>query len=230
MTTAEERFAHPAERILRPGEQELLAAWRDAVDAHYEQEARLREDEPSPDFWEEVFKEVAIDIAQTNPMIESLRPLLRSEDAWLDVGAGVGQVALPLSSYVREVHALDPSPGCLDLMRGWIEKNRIENVRVLSSMFWPPEPLGRFDGCIAKHVHNFVADIGGFLDAMERHATRLCVIGAAELGTAFQPHHDTFEELHGEKFIRLPGVRELLAILSALRRRFEVQAFDFSQY
>ena len=230
MTAAESILAHPAERVLRPSEQDLYDAWRTIIEASAEQEARLREFEPEPDFWGSFFNQAKIVLSQPNPLIDGLQKLTENNDHWLDIGAGIGQVALPLAQHVRHVTALEPSEGCLGHMAGWINEYQIENVTALPPVFWPPEkPIGRFDGVIAKHVNNFVTDIGGFLDAMESHATRVCVIGAAELGTAAQPHHEVFEELHGEKFVRIPGVRELLEILSARRRRFEVQTFDFPQ-
>ena len=228
MTSANSVITHPAEHVLRPTEQELLSAWREVVEANAEQEERLREVEPEPDFWGRFFSQADVQPSRPDELIDGLRTLTDAGDHWLDIGVGAGQVALPLALHVRKVTALDVSPGCLALVADGMAEHRINNIKPLPPMLGPPEePIGRFDGVITKHVNNFVPDIARFLDAMERHAERACVIGTAELGTAAQPYHPIFEELHGEKFVRIPGVRELLEILSARRRRFDVQTFDF---
>ena len=53
MAVAEPVPAHPAERILRPGESALLDAWRDLVEANAAQVARIREFDEPEDYWAE---------------------------------------------------------------------------------------------------------------------------------------------------------------------------------
>lgn len=238
MTTTSE-VAHPAENVLRPSARELSEAWRTIVEANREQEARLRETDPPRDqYAPELTPErraswhafVERDLADPTPDYHVLAAMARPDDVWLDVGAGAGRHALFLSPYVREYVTVDPSPGMTSLIDENILARDVTNVRVLDPMPWPPSgPVPVADVCLSVYVYNFVADIAGFLDAMERHASRLCVIQAAQFGTAWQPDGDIFRTLHGEAFIRLPGVRELLAVLGARGTRFAVTDFDFPQ-
>jgi hypothetical protein len=57
---------------------------------------------------------------------------------------------------------------------------------------------------------------------MERHSRRLCVAVLGDQSRGAQFAH-LFEELHNEPYISLPSLRELIALLGARNRRFEVR-------
>lgn len=229
MTTTSE-VANHAEHVARPGEQELLEAWRQLVEDNAAQVERLTEREPhGGDFWAEGFAAATINLSVANPADEYLASIAGPHETWLDIGAGYGRTTLPLARHVRRITAVDPSPGLTRMIRENIALHGVTNIDVLEADAWPPTASpGVHDACIAVNVVNFVADIGPFLDAMEAHARTRCVIVATELGTAWQPVEPVFEELHGERFIRQPALREILGLLSARRRRFDVatQPFD----
>ena len=219
-------YAHPAEHVLRPSEQELLDAWRELVEANAAQVARLRETKAPEDFWGEGYSGSIVSLEHPAPQCRLLAALARPEDTWLDIGAGFGGSMLPVANSVTRVTALDPSPGMVEKLRRNISLLGIVNVDVLEPMEWPPDtPLEPHDVCLAAAVIDVVADIGGFLDAMEQHARRLCVALVAELGTGFTPNETFFEALHGEQYIRPPALREFLALLASRRRRFDIQTY-----
>ena len=224
--TASTDYRH-TEQVLRPSEQELLDAWRELVEANAEQMARLRETEPPVDYWADGYAGAMVNLDGSTGTDRGLAALARPADRWLDIGAGYGRTTLPLARHVSRITAVDPSPGLTMTIREHIARLNIDNVDVLEADAWPPgESPGVHDVCVAINTVNFVAKIGPFLDAMETHALRLCVIGATELGTAWQPVEPIFDELWGERFIRLPALRELLALLGAHRRRFDIETHD----
>ena len=226
MTAVATREHHDAENLLRPSEDQLLDAWRVVARANQEQFERLSPVPRPEDPWAPPPKARApslhtFDPERREPEIEVL---LDPDDTLLDVGAGAGVVSLALAPYIRGVRAVDPSPGMTALMREHIEASGFGNVEALAPSAWPPEePIGPSEVCMAINVTYFVEDIGPFLDAMEEHARRLCIVGATELGTAFQPDEEIFAALHGEAFIRQPARRELLSLLAARRRSVDVR-------
>lgn len=49
----------------------------------------------------------------------------------LDVGAGPGTLAIPLSQRAREVCAVEPAPGMVAVLRERLDKEKISNIRVI---------------------------------------------------------------------------------------------------
>ena len=224
MSTDKPTWFHPAEYVLRPGEQELYIAWRELVEANAEQVARLREFEEPEDYWAEGFAGTTVSLGPGGKTDQGLARLADPRDRWLDIGAGYGRTTVPLSQHVERVTAIEPSPGVTKMLIDHVNRLGIENIDVLGPSAWPPdESPGLHDVCVALNVIYFVAEIGPFLDAMEEHADRLCIVSATELGAAWQPVEPVFAELHGEYYIRPPALREFLALLGARRRRFDIQ-------
>jgi hypothetical protein len=227
MTTM--RATHQAERILRREERELLNAWRDLVQANAEQARRLSEVDDGDDPWGAGYAGSTVDLENPHPACAYFAALLRPEDRLLDIGSGFGGTMLPVAGRVRSVIALDPSPGMIAKLKENIRLNGITNVDVLEPLAWPPdEPLEQHDVCLASAVVYEIAEIGPFLDAMERHAQRLCIALVAEWGTGFIPYDPLFTELHGEPYIRPPAFRDFIDLLCARRRRFDVQTLPIS--
>lgn len=230
MTAANPTVAHPAERLLRPGEQDLYDAWRELVEANAEQESRLRETVPAKDYWAPGRRDhpiYHIRLDQPSPQEQAIQNLLKPDDTVFDIGAGTGGQAILYAQSVCRVRAWDPSPGMTSRMRENVNAFNARNVDVLPHDAWPPPNIDRevVDVSFTIHVTYFEKDIGGFLDAMEAQTRRICVVVANERGTGWQPIEPLFEGVHGEKFIRLPGAPELLAVLTARRREVNVQAF-----
>ena len=231
--TAQSIFAHPSEQYLRPGESELAAAWRAIFDANAEQEARLREVAPVADYWAPGRRDADIYCVDLDDVWQSTKhagSLISMADTCLDIGAGAGASAIYLSRLARKVFAVDPSPGMTDLMRQFVVDHNADRVEVLDPDGWPPhQPVAAVDVCLTEHVTYFVRDITEFLDAMEAHTRRLCIVVANHRGTGWQPVEPIFERLHGEKHIRLTGAIELLTLLGARGRMVQVVSFPNAQ-
>jgi len=207
---------------LQPDLAAALAAWRDRVHANAAQVERYREEAPRADHFAPLVQNFQVDPRrQGDPTLEALLALARPGETWLDIGAGAGRYALPLALRVGEVVALDASPAMLDGLRVGMAEHAITNVRPLAGR-WPLPDPPRADVALIVNVGYDIADIGPFLDAMERAATRLCVAvmfarrptwGADALWPA----------VHGEPRVPLPALPELLALQLARRRVFDVR-------
>jgi len=65
--------------------------------------------------------------------VQLIRRHTRPNDTILDVGAGTGRLALPLSHHVREVTALDHSPHMLDVLSRNAAAWRVQNIRAVQA-------------------------------------------------------------------------------------------------
>lgn len=63
-------------------------------------------------------------------IVELLIAKVTKDSVFLDVGANIGTVAIPLSKYVKEVHCFEPIPRNLELLEKNIAANNITNILV----------------------------------------------------------------------------------------------------
>ena len=206
---------------LRPSLEQAREAWRRLVDADAEQVARVREPEPEDDFYAPVagtFRPGQPTAAE----LEVLVALAEPGDRWLDIGAGGGRFALPLARRVREVIAIEPSPAMRAVLGEGVAEAGVTNLAVHAAR-WPVEGwTEQGDVALAAHCLYDNREPIPFLEAMERHARRLCVVSLAAFPRGVQ-FAALFEEIHGEAFQPLPALREFVALLGALGRPYEVR-------
>ncbi len=184
-------------------------AWAARVRAHHDQTARLRETAEAGDFYAPVSRLFIADPRRTDDaVLDHLLTIARPGETWLDIGAGAGRYALPLALRVREVIALDPSPGMLAALREQGVEHGIANVRVIEGR-WPPDPAfgpsPAADVALIANLGYDVEAIGAFLDAMEVAAARLCVAILADRQPS-APAHAFWPPVHGERRAELPAL------------------------
>lgn len=201
--------------------QAAQAAWAARVHAHHAQTARVRETPEGGDFYAPVSRIFVADPRRTDDeVLAHLLPLARPDDTWLDIGAGAGRYALPLALQVREVVALDPSPGMLAVLREQAAEHGIANVRTIEGR-WPVDPaLGpapTANVVLIAHLGYDVEAIGPFIDAMEDAAGRLCVAILADRQPS-APAHAFWPLVHGEARVELPALDDFLDLLRARGR------------
>ncbi len=197
------------------------AAWAARVRAHHEQTARLRETPEVADFYAPVTQVFIADPRRTDDeVLERLLPLARPDEDWLDIGAGAGRYALPLALRVREVIALDPSPGMLAALREQATEHGINNVRAVEGR-WPVDPTGgpppAADVALIANLGYDVEAIDAFLGAMEAAAGRLCVAILADRQPSAAAHV-FWPPVHGEERAELPALDAFLDLLRARGR------------
>ena len=158
---------------------ELEGAWAERVRANREQVDQVRE-VPDRDFYAPVSSLFVADPRRTGEeALDALLTLAEPEDRWLDIGAGAGRYALPLASQVAEVIAVEPSASMRNALRTGKEEHGLDNVRIVAGA-WPEalDTLGEppvAEVAFIAHVGYDIEQIGPFIDAMERAASRLCV-------------------------------------------------------
>ena len=196
-------------------------AWADRVRRNREQVERFREAPDGPDFYASVSSIFRDDPDRRgDPVLDALRGHVRSDDTWLDIGAGAGRYALPLARSVRRVIALDPSTSMLGALRETMAEHAIDNVDVVEAR-WPAAAGLRAlkgslptDVSLIAHVGYDVEAIGPFMEAMEQSTRRECLAvlmerSPASLAEAFWP------PLHGEARIALPALPAFVDLLAA---------------
>jgi molybdenum cofactor cytidylyltransferase len=211
-------------------------AWADRVRRNREQVDRFREAPDCADFYASVSSVFRDDPDRTgDPVLDALRAHARPSDTWLDVGAGAGRYALPLARSVREVIALDPSPGMLGALREGMAEHRIANLRIVEGRWpaaWsaggPLADLGRVDVALIAHVGYDVDAIGPFVTAMERAAGRECLAVLMERSPAMLAE-PFWPPLHGESRIALPALPAFVDLLRARGRDPNVTMLESSR-
>jgi len=211
-------------------------AWADRVRRNRDQVDRFREEPDGKDFYASVSSIFRDDPDRHgDPVLDALRAHARPTDVWLDIGAGAGRYALPLARVVREVVALDPSPGMLEALQVAMADHGVENVRVVPGR-WPEAladdgPLAKVapsDVALIAHVGYDIEAVGPFLDAMERVASRECLAILMERSPAMiaEPF---WPPLHGEVRIALPGLPAFVDLLRARGRDPAVTMLESSR-
>lgn len=204
----------PDQSPLSPDPNVLAAAWREQVEAEYEQVERLREWHEA-DYYAPVAHHFAVDPHRSDDrMLEQLKAISRPDATWLDIGAGGGRYALPLALASARVIAIEPSEGMRKVLSSGMEQHGIDNIDILD-LRWPDGADGlAADFSLAAHVGYDIRDIGGFLDAMERSTRELCCALMMDRAPSGGYVH-VWEAIHGEHRYQLPGMREFVTLLLA---------------
>src|SRR6266480_4145135 len=106
-----------------------LEAWAARVRANRDQVEQFRETSPD-DFYAPIAGMFRADPRRTDdPSLNLLRTLVGPEDVVLDVGAGGGRYAVALALETREVVAIEPSNGMLDVLREAMAEHDVSNIR-----------------------------------------------------------------------------------------------------
>jgi len=209
---------------LRPSAAEALAEWGRRVRADRAQVEQFRELPERPDFYAPVAGAFKADPRrEDDPALAALRALVVPGETWLDIGAGGGRFALPIALLAREVIAVDGSDAMLGVLRGAMAEYGVANVRIEQSR-WPMANPPQADVALMANVGNDVEEIGPFLDVMEASAKRMCVVVNLMKPPASYAW-PLWPVIHGVEREPLPAVPELLALLLARRKLFEVRLF-----
>lgn len=205
---------------LRPSEADAIAAWAALVDADAAQVARVREPEPPGDFYAPMAGRFRLGsrAALELPLLETHA---RPDDTWLDIGAGGGRFAIPLSRRVARVIAVEPSEAMRATLTSAATEAGRTNIEVHDRRWPAADWPASADVSLAAHSIYDIREIVPFLDAMERHSRRLCIAVLADQPRGAQLAR-LFEAVHGEPLATLPALREFIALLSARGRRFDV--------
>lgn len=204
----------PNQSLLNPDPVELGNAWREQVEAEYEQVERLREWQES-DYYAPIAHHFADDPRRTDDeLLNELRTMSNPDATWLDIGAGGGRYALPLALSSQKVIAVDPSEGMLGVLRGSMAEHGIDNIEIHHGRWLEVAENVGADFSLAAHVGYDIRDINGFLDAMDRATRERCCVMLMDRAPS-GGFTRLWEQVHGEYRHQLPGAREFLHLLLA---------------
>jgi SAM-dependent methyltransferase len=200
--------------VLNPDPVELGNAWREQVEAEYEQVERMREWHER-DYYAPVAHHFADDPHRTDDeLLNHLRTLSNPDATWLDIGAGGGRYALPLALSSKQVIAVEPSEGMLGVLRGQMAEHGIDNIEI-HQLRWPEGSDSiKADYSLASHVGYDIRDINGFVDSMERATRERCCFTLMDRAPSGGFTH-IWQQIHGEYRHQLPSAREFLHLLLA---------------
>ena len=207
----------------------LEDAWASRVRANRDQVDQVRE-VPDRDFYAPVSSLFVADPRRTGEeALDALLVLADPDDRWVDIGAGAGRYALPLAAHVREVIAVEPSVSMRNALRTGVEEHGIPNIRIVAGA-WPAALASLGEPPVAEvaliaHVGYDIEEIGPFIDAMERSASRMCVAMLTDQSPASVA--DPFWPIvHGMERVPLPAMPELVELLRAKGRSTEIRRVE----
>ena len=137
---------------------------------------------------------------------------VQPDDIVADVGGGAGRVGLPLALQCKEVLNIEPSPGMGAEFETLVREANISNGRLIPSSFAEVQELTS-DIVITADVTYFVRDIVAFIRKLEATASRRVMI---TIWSEPPPNRsaDFFALVYGEKQAVLPGLSQLMPVLS----------------
>jgi len=209
---------------LRPDPRQLGEEWVAIVEAEYEQVERLREWR-NTDYYQPIANQFTDDPWRNDDeILDTLRSFGRPDSVWLDIGAGGGRYALPLSLTSKRVIAVDPSSGMRDALGGEIERHGFQNIEQ-HDLRWPDGSDGiDADLSLAAHVGYDIRNINEFIDGMERATRELCIVLMMDRAPS-GGFDRLWEAVHGEPRLRLPAMRDFVHLLLARGAAPEIRNF-----
>jgi len=143
--------------------------------------------------------------------LEIIASYVEPGDVFVDVGGGAGRVSLPMSLRCQEVVCVDPSPGMgleFDILASGAG---LTNARRIQSD-WLAAVDVQCDRTFTADVTYFVRDIEVFINKLQASARRGVMI---TVWSEPPPNRNAqiFRLVYGEEQAKLPGHRQLLAVL-----------------
>jgi hypothetical protein len=165
-----------------------------------------------PDFWQALAKNFRAPADPTaDPTPDALAALIRPEDDVIDVGAGGGRIAVPLSRHCRQLLAVEPSPAMRAVLEDEIARHGVRNIRIVPAR-WEDARVEPAALVFAAHVTYGIQAIEPFLRKLDGTARRRVAL-VAVTDPPQTPLAPFWRWVHGEERLRLPCRDELLAVL-----------------
>jgi SAM-dependent methyltransferase len=183
------------------------------VEEEHAQSERIQGKEAaSVDFWAPFSERFRPEPQRTDdPVMQRVVQEIRPEHTVLDVGAGGGRLALPVSLQCREVVAVEPSESMGAILEQ--EAHRVErnNIRLVPST-WEDAEVEAADVVLCVQVLYTVRDVVPFLRKLEARAREKVLVVLYENPPQFQAH-PLWPGVHGEERLKLPCLKELMQVL-----------------
>lgn len=113
---------------------------------------------------------------KTTPIYNAVISQVGPEGTVIDIGAGVGRFAIPLAQAGIKVTAIEPSDEMRRHLFDSIERNGLSSRINTIPSSWPVDDDLHADVIFASLVIQFSSDPEGFIRAMERSASKRCIL------------------------------------------------------
>jgi SAM-dependent methyltransferase len=190
--------------------------WRTMIEDERAQSEWARGQAQAPDdFWESVAERFRPEPSRTDdPVVQRLLRELEPHHTVIDVGAGGGRLALPLSLQCRQVVAVEPSASMGAILEEEAKRAQRDNI-VLVRSSWEEAEIEAADIVLCVQVLYTVKDIVSFVRKLESHAREKVLVVLYENPPQFQAH-PLWPGVHDQVRLKLPCLRELMHVLWAM--------------
>ena len=179
---------------------------------HAQSDAARGLDQAPDDFWATFADRFRPEPQRTDdPVVQRVLRELRTDMTVLDIGAGGGRLALPVSQYCKRVVAVEPSGSMGSILLEEARKAGRTNIELVPST-WEDAQVEAADIVVCVQVLYTVRDVVPFLTKLESHAEEKVLVVLFENPPQFQAH-PLWPRVHGEERLRLPCLKELMAVL-----------------
>ncbi len=186
--------------------------WRQMVDAEHAQSERVRERGGAPsDSWVPYAGRFRPSLDAADPLVERLLREIEPHHDVLDVGAGGGRIALPVSLHCRSVVAVEPSASMGAVLREEAERLGRNNVSLVAST-WEDAEVELADVAMCVQVLYTVRGVQEFIRKLEAHARERVIVVLGEC-PPYTQSNPLWPLVHGEPRLELPSHRELMRLL-----------------
>jgi SAM-dependent methyltransferase len=172
---------------------------------------------PPGDWWEGragLFTRGIDDAASTPPPgLEAIVERLERHHTVLDVGAGAGRYAVPLSRAVRHVTLVEPSPAMAQLAREQLERLDRGNWTLVEREWLEAADLDPASAVLLANVLNPHEDIEAWIDKALSLARGWLFIVHGSIPEVTPHMQRVATALHGEERVPQPGISHLIPAL-----------------
>ena len=165
------------------------------------------------DFWQTLARNFRVP-TEADPTPDALAALIGPEDRVIDVGAGGGRIAIPLSRRCRELIAVEPSPSMRAVLEEEITQHGVRNIRIVAAR-WEDATVEPAELVFAAHVTYGVQAIEPFVRKLDAAARRRAAL-VMMTDPPQTPLAPFWRFVHREERLRLPCRDEILAVLREL--------------
>ena len=182
------------------------------VEEEHAQSERVRGPDRAPsDSWQAFAERFRPDASAEDPLVQRLLREIEPHHTVMDVGAGGGRLALPISMHCKQVVAVEPSASMGSILEEEAGRMRRDNV-VLVASTWEEAEVEPADIVLCVQVLYTVRDVVSFISKLEAHAREKVLVVLYE-----NPPHTQANPLwpgvHGQTRLKLPSLRELVQVL-----------------
>lgn len=197
--------------------------WQKTVEAEHAQSDRIREEAASDDFWRPVAHRFVPpkrgELAQDDT-VEKLAEFVSPDGTVLDIGAGGGRLAIPLTDYCSHVTAVEPSEAMRERLVATAEAWDVTNISVIPDS-WEDTEVEPHDLVVSAHVVYTVQPVELFVRKMTNHAKRTAALISFER-PATATYLPLWTAVHGEARIELPSFQQITTLLAEMEIDFDL--------